>query len=89
MPARRRHQRGSTGRIDHRDARSRGRGQRCRRSRPAPEPSIQLLLIRALVGDMEQADHLARRLRLALPQLQSKQQKLHDAAEYRQWVHGI
>ena len=35
---------------------------------------------------MEQADHLARRLRLAMPQLQSKQQKLHDAEEYRQWV---
>ena len=36
--------------------------------------------------DMERADHLARRLRLALPQLQSKLQKLHNAEEYRQWA---
>jgi hypothetical protein len=35
--------------------------------------------------DMERADHVARRLRLALPQLQNKLQKLHDAAEYREW----
>ena len=47
---------------------------------------IQLSLIRRARRDMEQADHLAKRLRLALPQLQSKLQKLHNAAEYREWV---
>jgi hypothetical protein len=36
--------------------------------------------------DMEQADHLARRLRLALPQLQTKQQKLREVEEYREWL---
>jgi hypothetical protein len=36
--------------------------------------------------DMARSDHVAKRLRLALPQLQNKLQKLHDAAEYQQWV---
>ena len=36
--------------------------------------------------DMEQSDHLARRLRLALPQLHGKLAKLHNAAEYREWL---